>query len=68
MPPKYKNLIRLGFGTVFGVFLLLTSCIEEPESPELPEIETTEISQVRDWFESNKMNLRVPERGSNYRT
>ncbi|MHA7129551.1 hypothetical protein [Algoriphagus namhaensis] len=31
-------------------------------------METSQISQVRDWFESNKMNLGVPERGSNYRT
>ncbi|MHA7129560.1 hypothetical protein [Algoriphagus namhaensis] len=31
-------------------------------------METSQISQVRDWFESNKMNLRLPERGSNYRT
>ncbi|WP_144607521.1 hypothetical protein [Algoriphagus algorifonticola] len=67
-PPKYKNLIRLGFGLIFGIFLLLTSCIEEPESPELRELEVTEISQVRDWFESNKTNLRLPERGSNYRS
>jgi hypothetical protein len=31
-------------------------------------METSQISQVRDWFESNKTNLRLPERGSNYRT
>jgi len=48
--------------------LFLSSCIEEPENPQIPEMETSQITQVRDWFETNKTRLRLPERGSNFRT
>ncbi|MDN3204126.1 hypothetical protein [Algoriphagus sediminis] len=48
--------------------LFLPSCIEEPDHPQIPEVETSQIAAVRDWFETNKTRLRLPERGSNFRT
>lgn len=47
---------------------LLTACVEEPEGPEIQTIETNQISKVRDWFEENKSKLKLPEKGSNFRT
>jgi hypothetical protein len=48
--------------------LLLTSCVEEPEAPKIEVNENAQIAQVKSWFEQNKTNLRLPERGSNFRT
>jgi len=48
--------------------LFLPSCIDEPEAPSLPLNEGGQLAQVRDWFEANKTNLRLPDRGTNYRT
>ena len=71
-PPKYKKLSRFGYFTLFSFLILMSllvqSCIEEPENPQIAELETSRISQVRDWFETNKAKLRLPEKGSNFRT
>ncbi|MDN3204128.1 hypothetical protein [Algoriphagus sediminis] len=48
--------------------LFLSSCIDEPDNPQIPGVETSQIAAVRDWFETNKTKLRLPERGSNFRT
>ncbi|MDO8967331.1 hypothetical protein [Algoriphagus sp.] len=48
--------------------LLLTSCVEEPEAPKIEVIENAQIAQVKSWFEENKTKLRLPERGSNFRS
>ena len=48
--------------------MVLVSCMEEPESPQIELADTSEIAQVKAWFEENKINLRLPERGSNFRT
>lgn len=47
---------------------LLTSCMHEPESPKIEINETSQLAQVKSWFEENKSKLRLPEKGSNYRT
>jgi hypothetical protein len=48
--------------------LLLTSCVDEPETPTVELEDTTQIAKVKAWFEENKTKLRLPERGSNLRT
>ncbi|WP_146064401.1 hypothetical protein [Algoriphagus boritolerans] len=48
--------------------LLLTSCVEEPEAPKIEVNENAQIAQVKSWFEKNKTKLRLPERGSNFRS
>jgi len=47
---------------------MITSCIQEPESPKIEVSENSQLMKVREWFEENKTNLRLPERGSNFRT
>lgn len=50
---------------------VLGSCVQEPELPQLKQSEldqTAQIAPVRAWFEANKGSLRLPERGSNFRT
>ncbi|MDG1275844.1 MAG: hypothetical protein P8O16_01100 [Algoriphagus sp.] len=48
--------------------MLISSCIPEPESPTIEVSENSQLMKVREWFEENKTTLRLPERGSNYRT
>lgn len=48
--------------------LLLTSCVEEPEAPQIEMNEDAQIAQVKSWFEENKTKLRLPEKGSNFRS
>ncbi|SDD21946.1 hypothetical protein SAMN04488104_101966 [Algoriphagus faecimaris] len=48
--------------------LLLSSCIQEPESPRVEQSERDQLAKVRNWFEQNKTKLRLPERGSNLRS
>lgn len=48
--------------------LLLTSCVVEPEAPKIEVAKNTPVAKVKAWFEENKTNLRLPERGSNLRT
>ncbi|MGM0943687.1 MAG: hypothetical protein ACQEW9_00810 [Bacteroidota bacterium] len=48
--------------------LLLSSCVQEPESPRVELSERDQLSKVRNWFEQNKTKLRLPERGSNLRS
>lgn len=48
--------------------LLLTSCVEEIEAPKIEIDENTQIAQLKSWFEENKTKLRLPERGSNFRS
>ncbi len=51
--------------------LALGGCVQEPELPQLKQSEldqTAQIAPVRAWFEANKGTLRLPERGSNFRT
>ncbi|WP_338221178.1 hypothetical protein [Algoriphagus sp. oki45] len=47
---------------------LLTSCVQEPEAPRLEPNAGDQLARVKSWFEENKTNLRLPERGSNFRT
>lgn len=48
--------------------LLLSSCVQEPESPRVELSERDQLSNVKNWFEQNKTKLRLPERGSNLRS
>uniref|UniRef100_UPI0040485816 hypothetical protein n=1 Tax=Algoriphagus sp. TaxID=1872435 RepID=UPI0040485816 len=48
--------------------LLLTSCVDELEAPQIELKESNQLAKVRNWFEENKLKLRLPERGSNLRT
>lgn len=48
--------------------LLLTSCVDEPEAPTVELEETPQIAKVKAWFEENKTKLRLPERGTNFRS
>ncbi|MGM0943864.1 MAG: hypothetical protein ACQEW9_01695 [Bacteroidota bacterium] len=48
--------------------MMLSACIPEPENPTIQLSETSQLAQVRDWFEANKTKLRLPDRGTNYRT
>jgi len=47
---------------------LLTSCVDEPEAPKIQVEENSQLMKVKTWFEENKTTLRLPERGSNFRT
>ena len=50
-------------------FLLLGACVQEIDAPvEKMATQSTKIDPVRAWFEANKGSLRLPERGSNFRT
>ncbi|MFT7364188.1 MAG: hypothetical protein ACI9UV_002397, partial [Algoriphagus sp.] len=48
--------------------MLISACIPEPESPKIEISENSQLMKVREWFEENKTNLRLPERGYNFRT
>ncbi|WP_026948053.1 hypothetical protein [Algoriphagus marincola] len=48
--------------------MILSACIPEPENPTIQLSETSQLAQVRDWFEANKTKLRLPDRGTNFRT
>ena len=47
---------------------LFTSCIEEPEAPKIQTVENDQLVKIKAWFEENKTKLRLPERGSNFRS
>ncbi|MBM3425777.1 MAG: hypothetical protein FJX97_02180 [Bacteroidetes bacterium] len=50
---------------------VLGSCVQDSELPQGKQSEldqTAQIAPVRAWFEANKGSLRLPERGSNFRT
>ena len=64
--PYFLNLAVLGL-----LILALGGCVQEPELPQPKQSEldqTAQIAPVRAWFEANKGSLRLPERGSNFRT
>lgn len=71
-PHYYKNLSKFSFLALLAFFitinLLLTSCVDEPEAPKIEVDETTQVAKVKAWFEENKTKLRLPERGSNFRS
>lgn len=71
-PPYYKNPGKIGFLRILTAFvlasLLLSSCVQEPESPRVELSERDQLSKVRNWFEQNKAKLRLPERGNNLRS
>jgi hypothetical protein len=48
--------------------LLLTSCVDEPDTPTLEVDEKTKLTKVKVWFEANKTQLRLPEKPANHRT
>jgi hypothetical protein len=48
--------------------MIISSCIPEPESPKIEVSENSQLMKVREWFEEYKTTLRLPERGSNFRT
>jgi len=48
--------------------MMLSACIPEPENPSIELNESSQLAQVRDWFEENKTKLRLPDRGTNFRT
>lgn len=50
---------------------VLGSCVQDPELPQIKQSgldQTAQIAPVRTWFEANKGSLRLPDRGSNFRT
>ncbi|NVJ47517.1 MAG: hypothetical protein HWE07_10330 [Cytophagia bacterium] len=47
---------------------MLSACIPEPENPTIELNESSQLAQVREWFEANKTKLRLPDRGTNFRT
>lgn len=47
---------------------LLTSCVDEPEVPKIEMSQNAQLEKVKSWFEENKAKLRLPEKGSNFRT
>jgi hypothetical protein len=52
-----------------GLFLLaLVGCMQEPELPKPGQTALDQTTQVRAWFEANKGSLRLPARGSSFRT
>jgi hypothetical protein len=64
--PCFLNWSGLGL-----LIFILGGCVQEPELPQLKQSEldqTAQIAPVRAWFEANKGSLRLPERGSNFRT
>lgn len=64
--PYFSKHIAVGL-----LLLLLGSCVQDPELPQLKQSEldqTAQIAPVRAWFEANKGSLRLPKRGSNFRT
>jgi hypothetical protein len=67
-PPTYKKVARFGLALIFGFSMIITSCIQEPESPKIEVKENSQLMKVKEWFEENKTKLRLPERGSNFRT
>lgn len=71
-PPKYKNLSNYSSGLFLMLFLvtsfLFTSCVEELEAPKIQSVENGQLMKVKAWFEENKTKLRIPERGSNFRS
>lgn len=71
-PHYYKNMSKFSFLALLAFFitinLLLTSCVDETEAPTAELDETTQVAKVKAWFEENKSKLRLPERGSNFRT
>lgn len=40
----------------------------EPEAPQIELKESNQLAKIRSWFEENKSKLRLPERGSSFRT
>jgi hypothetical protein len=48
--------------------LLVTSCVQEPEAPQIKLTESSQLAKVRSWFEENKTKLRLPDKGSKFRT
>lgn len=64
--PYFSKHIAVGL-----LLLLLGSCVQDPELPQIKQselVQTAQIAPVRAWFEANKGSLRLPERGSNFRT
>jgi hypothetical protein len=56
-------------GVWIGLFLLaLGGCVQEPELPQPGKTALDQTTQVRAWFEANKGSLRLPARGSSFRT
>lgn len=46
----------------------LGACVAEPEAPKVVLDTAEKTDQLRDWFETNKGSLRLPERGAVLRT
>jgi hypothetical protein len=46
----------------------LGACVAEPEAPKVVVGAAEKTDQLRDWFENNKGSLRLPARGSSFRT
>jgi hypothetical protein len=71
-PPKYKNLNRFNFGPFFSILMLsvffFSSCVQEPEAPIIKAGPSYQVMKIKSWFEENKQNLRLPEKGINFRT
>ena len=71
-PPKYKNLKRFNFGPFFSILMLsvffFSSCVQEPEAPIIKAGPSYQVMKIKSWFEENKQNLRLPEKGINFRT
>lgn len=45
-----------------------SSCVQEPEAPIIKAGPSDQVMKIKSWFEENKQNLRLPEKGINFRT
>ena len=61
--PYFLNWAGLGL-----LILALGGCVQEPELPQPGQTALDQTTQVRAWFEANKGSLRLPARGSSFRT
>lgn len=45
-----------------------SSCVQEPEAPIIKAGPSEQVMKIKSWFEENKQNLRLPDKGINFRT
>ncbi|MFM2250055.1 MAG: hypothetical protein RLZZ358_982, partial [Bacteroidota bacterium] len=61
--PYFLNWAGLGL-----LIFVLGGCVQEVDAPVGKVAQSEKTDRVRDWFEANKGSLRLPERGSTFRT
>ena len=64
---SFKHLLNQFLSFLF-ILIALSSCLEE-QTEIVPEIENpNKIAKVKDWFEANKQQLRIPDGGISFMT